>query len=360
MPIEVGIWRLGNKLTRVEFQPLESEAKLQEMLVSDLSLVAPGLMLIGREVATAFGKYIDLLAIERDGNLVIIELKRDKTPREVVAQTLDYASWIQTLSYEQITEIYAEKHGGQKFEVGYADVFGSSPPENINVSHRMIVVASELDTSTERILNYLSDNYGVPINTVFFRYFKDKDNEYLTRTWLIDPQKAEEKTIKATVTHLQETWNQRDFYVSLGESNDANWDDCRKYGFVCGSGGKWYTQTLNLLFVGARVFVNIPQRGYVGVGIVKETSRPVNDFTVQIDGTQVPILKAPLVAKEMGKDADDLELCPCLVRVEWIKTVPREEAYWEKGLFAIQHTACRMRSQFTIEKLTQHFGLADD
>lgn len=359
MPIEVGIWRLGKELCRVEFRPLESEAKLEETLAGDLSLVAPDLLLIGRQVPTAFGKFIDLLAMDRDGNLVVVELKRDKTPREVVAQTLDYASWVESLSYDQIAEIYAEKHGGQKFEAGYSEAFGASPPENVNESHRMIVVASELDASTERILNYLNSNYGVPINTVFFQHFKDNGSDYLTRTWLIDPKDAEEKTNKAAVKKRQETWNQRDFYVSLGESTDANWEDCRRYGFVCGSGGRWYTQTLNLLFPGARVFVNIPQTGYVGVGIVKETSRPVKDFTVQADGREIPILNAPLVARGMGKNADDLEICSYLVRVEWIKTIPREDAYWEKGLFAIQHTACRLRNQFTIEKLTQHFGLED-
>ena len=49
-------------------------------------------MLIGRQVRTSFGGIIDLLAIAPDGSLVLIELKRDKTPREIVAQALDYAS----------------------------------------------------------------------------------------------------------------------------------------------------------------------------------------------------------------------------------------------------------------------------
>jgi hypothetical protein len=359
MPIEVGIWRLGSELTRVEFSPLASKAKLEDTLAADLSVLSPGLMLIGRQVPTAFGKFIDLLAMESDGNLVIIELKRDKTPREVVAQALDYASWVEGLSYEQISDIYSEHHDGQKFEAGFDAAFGAGPPENVNESHRMIVVASELDASTERIINYLNTNFGVPINTVFFRHFKDKGNEYLTRTWLIDPQEAEVKVIKAAGKKRQEQWNQRDFYVSLGEYADANWDDCRRYGFVCGSGGRWYTQTLELLFPGARVFVNIPKRGYVGVGIVKETSCPVKDFKVEIDGKIVPLLKAPLSATGMATTADDLEMCSYLVRIEWIKTVPRQEVYWEKGLFAIQHTACRMRNQFTIERLTDHFGIGD-
>ena len=276
-----------------------------------------------------------------------------------MAQALDYASWIENLSYEQIAEIYAEKNDGSKFEAGFDDAFGASPPENVNESHRIIVVASDLDPSTERILNYLNSNFGVPINTVFFRYFQDKSNEYLTRTWLIDPQEAEARATKTAPKKRQEPWNGRDFYVSLGEYSGTNWDDCRRYGFICGSGGRWYTQTLDLLEPGNRVFVNIPKRGYVGVGVVKEKSCPVKDFRVKVGGKLIPILKAPLIAKEMGKNANDLETCPYLVRVEWIKAVTREEAYWEKGLFAIQHTACRLRNQFTIEKLTQHFGLDD-
>jgi hypothetical protein len=113
------------------------------------------------------------------------------------------------------------------------------------------------------------------------------------------------------------------------------------------------------LFPGARVFVNIPQRGYVGVGIVKEQKKTVRDFTVNVDDKEIPILKAPLAAKNMAKHLDDPDKISCLVRVEWIKTLPREQAHWEKGLFAVQHTACRLRNQFTIEKLTQHFGLED-
>jgi hypothetical protein len=151
VPIEVGIWRMGEKLDRIQFRRMESEAKLEDMLAGDLSVLSPGLMLIGRQIPTAFGKFIDLLAMDRDGNLVIIELKRDRTPRDVVAQALDYASWIDTLTYEQIAEIYAEKNNGERLEAGYEKALdGPPPPEDINEAHRVIIVASELDPGTER------------------------------------------------------------------------------------------------------------------------------------------------------------------------------------------------------------------
>ncbi len=357
MPIEVGIWRLGAKPERVHMSPLDSELVLEDALVADLSILSPQLMLIGRQIPTAYGKFIDILAMDASGDLSIIELKRNRTPREVVAQLLDYASWAQSLSHEEIASIYSDANAGRKLEEGYAEAFDSSVPEQINQNHQLMVVASELDASTERIINYLSDNYGVPINAVFFRYFRDAGQRYLTRTWLLDPEQVEQKASKSKAKKGSEPWNGRDFYISLGESEHRNWDDCRKYGFVSGGGGKWYTQTLKLLFPGSRVFVNIPKTGYVGVGTVLESAIPVTEFKVETSKGEIPILEAQVVASKMGENADNADLSEYLVRVQWIKVVPRSEAYWEKGLFAIQHTACRMTSSFTIEKLSQHFEL---
>lgn len=215
MPIEVGIWKLGIKLERVRIQPLDSEARLEDSICEDLSIIAPDLMLIGRQISTDYGKFIDLLAMDAGGNLTVIELKRDKTPREVVAQVLDYASWVQNLSYDEIAEIYADKNDGKAIEEGFAETFDTNPPEKLNEGHSLIIVSSELDAATERIINYLTDNYGVPINAIFFQCFKDGDSEFLTRTWLIDPKEAEAKTSRAAKKKDREPWNGQDFYVSF-------------------------------------------------------------------------------------------------------------------------------------------------
>ncbi|MFC1735515.1 endonuclease NucS domain-containing protein [Candidatus Hydrogenedentota bacterium] len=353
MPIEVGIWKLGDGAKKVNFTPMETESKLEDILVEDLSILSPDLMLLGRQIATSHGKFIDILAMDPEGALVVVELKRNRTPREVVAQLLDYASWIQGLTYEDIAGIYAEKNGGKALEEGFAEAFERDQPDELNQTHRLIVVASELDSSTERIIGYLTENYGVPVNALFFRYFKDGNSEYLTRTWLVDPHEA--KT--GTVSKGREPWNGQDFYVALGEDDNRNWEDCVKYGFVSGGGGRWYTQTLKQLFPGARVFACIPKTGYVGVGTVTAEVCLVKDFTVNIDGKEIPILEAPLKATNMDKDMEKEELSEQLVRVEWEKTIPREQAYWEKGFFANQNTVCRLRNKFTLERLARFFGV---
>jgi len=57
----------------------------------DIAILNADWLLIGRQVRTGFDKFIDLLALDGDGKVIIIELKRNQTPREVVAQAIDYA-----------------------------------------------------------------------------------------------------------------------------------------------------------------------------------------------------------------------------------------------------------------------------
>ena len=104
MTIEIGIWRIDQEPKPVEYSRLDLESRLQDILCDDISIAAPSLMVIGREVRTSYGKRIDILAINPDGHLVVLELKRDKTPREVVAQTLEYGSWIRDLENDEIAQ----------------------------------------------------------------------------------------------------------------------------------------------------------------------------------------------------------------------------------------------------------------
>src|SRR5215212_5950228 len=190
MPIEVGIWRINGAPSSVHFSPLEKESILEDVLKNDIGVLDPSLMMIGWQVPTASGKFMDLLAIDSEGDLTIIELKKGKTPREVVAQILDYASWVRVLTHYQVTTIYAENHPDRRFEQAFSERFGVDPPENLNENHNLVIVASELDPSTERIIDYLFTSFGVPINAVFFHHFKEGDSGYLVRSWLKDPNQV--------------------------------------------------------------------------------------------------------------------------------------------------------------------------
>lgn len=369
MPIEVALWRMGGKPVRIDYEPMQAESKLEHVLFADISIIDPNLLLIGRQVPTAYGKFVDLLALDPDGSLVVLELKRDRTPREIVAQLLDYGSWVRTLGEDDISGIFANylakyhpQHASASLEQAFCERFGvGEMPDDLNTTHKLTVVASELDDSTERIIRYLADEYGVAINAVFFRFFRDEGREYLSRAWLIDPDaveaKVEEKREKLP-------WN-GEYYVSFGHRDDGttrHWEDARKYGFVSAGGGDWYVRTLNLLEPGGRIWVNIPGVGYVGVGEV--VTGPVNadEYKVTGDGgTEVPIVSAKLqgnLAKPGDNDQDTQEH---VVRVKWLHTVPIKDAFREKGLFGNQNSVAKPRTSkwsHTVDRLKAHFGIS--
>ena len=60
-----------------------------------------------------------MLALDGDGAIHVLELKRDRTPRDVVAQILDYGSWVQNLSHEGVLGIYAKHAPDKVLEVAF-------------------------------------------------------------------------------------------------------------------------------------------------------------------------------------------------------------------------------------------------
>jgi hypothetical protein len=359
MPLELGLWRVDAGLRRLAASKAPSERWLEDALESDPSLLALDLLVVGRQVTTSYGKRIDLLALDGEGVVYLVELKRDRTPRDVVAQALDYGSWLRELGYEDLREIYRLHSGGEELEVGFEERFGFSPPDSLNEEHRLLVVASDIDPSTERIVSYLSEGFGVPINVISFAHFEDEGRNYLARTWLIDPIEAEARS-ETRAKRTRAPWNGLDFYVAFGEGKHRNWEDAVRYGFVSAGGGVWYSRTLESLYPGARVFVHIPKRGYVGVGRVVDGVVPIAEFTVDVDGNSVSLLELPLKSGVQNLTyLDDPNRTEYLVRVEWLASRPREDAIWEKGMFANQNSACPMRSQFTLDRLTEAFQLND-
>jgi hypothetical protein len=137
---------------------------------------------------------LDLLCIDENSQLVLIELKRGQSPREAVAQTLDYGSWLDT-AREDVIQANAKEYLGQSLEDAFSDHFGTELTPISPQTHKILLVASGLDTSAERIVNYLSERYSVPINAVFFKYVKLKNgDEMLVRSVLVSEELAEARS----------------------------------------------------------------------------------------------------------------------------------------------------------------------
>lgn len=362
MPVEVGLWRVDDLPQRIRPAAMPLEAKLEQLILDDPEILEAKLLLLGRQVPTKYGKYIDLLGLDSEGVLHVLELKRDRTPRDVVAQALDYASWIQELGNEDVRNIFATGNPGCSLDEAFALRFDGAPvPDELNSGHVMTIVASDLDPGTERIVAYLNNSHAVPINVMMFRYFSDNGHDYLARTWLIDEAAPVSVSGAARTKSTRAVWNGRDWYVAFGiDGGSRSWDDARTYGFISAGGGDWYSRTLKSLPEGARIFVHVPQHGYVGVGLVQGAAKSADDAVLTVDGSDRLFRSLQLQGQYQHPQADEgTDAAEYIVPVRWIETVPLGDAVWRQGMFANQNSACKLRNQFTIDELTAEFKLTD-
>lgn len=356
MPIRTSIWKVGARPERLVECSLESERLLEEMIVASPSLLSEEWMLIGRQEHTGSGGRIDLLAIAPDASLVLIELKRDRTPREVVAQALDYASWVEGLGAADIASIYGRFAPGSSLADDFRQRFGGDLDEQgLNGSHQIIIVAASLDDSSERIVAYLSER-DIPINVLCFQVFSVDGKQLLSRSWLLDPVRTQSNAA-AIPADAGEPWN-GEFYCSFGESESRSWAEAVEYGFICGGGGAWYSRTLQLVNPGDRVWVNVPGKGFVGVGRAVGDMQPASTFRVATksgDALLIDIAKSGTYHREY---AGDPERCEYFVPMQWLQTVPLDQAVHEVGLFGNQNTICKPTTpkwRHTVDRLKQRF-----
>jgi hypothetical protein len=327
------------------------------MIVSTPEILSDQWMIIGRQEDTGFGGRIDLLALAPDGALILIELKRGKTPREVVAQAIDYATWLEELDAEEIARIYGRYAPGRNLAEDFRARFESELDEaTLNESHQIVVVASSLDSSSERIVGYLNKR-GVSINVLCFQLFEAGTEQLLSRAWLLDPVETQIASATTSPKAAKEPWN-GEYYVSFGQGKERSWDDAVKFAFVSAGGGSWYSNTLNLLKPNDRIWVKAPGHGFVGVGRVKGTAQPATDFWITIDGKEQLAAEGLRDAEYHRRYMADPEKMEYFVPVEWAQTVPLGNAVDEIGLFGNQNTACAPKTPkwtHTIERLKEAF-----
>lgn len=355
MPIQHAVWTVSQTPTEISRGVLPSEQLLEDMIVAQPRILSSEWMLIGRQIDTGQGGRIDLLAIAPDGSLVLVELKRDRTPREVVAQALDYASWVEELDAEHIAAIYGRFKTGQSLATDFQTRFGQPLDEDtINESHQVVIVAAVLDSSSERIVNYLNRR-GVGINVLFFQVFNHGEQQLLSRAWLIDPGEVQVQAASAGHRGEKEPWN-GEFYVSYGASETRLWEEARQHGFICGGGGTWYSNSLRMLEEGDRVWVKVPGKGFVGVGRVTGPRVMAKDFQIG-DQPALDVLRGSY----HREFADDPEQSEYFVPVEWLHTVPESQAVQEVGMFGNQNTVCKPvtpKWRTTVDQLKAKFRVS--
>ena len=142
-------------------------------------------------------------------------------------------------------------------------------------------------------------------------------------------------------------WNGKDWYVAFGADEGRKWSDAIKHNFVSAGGGDWYSRTFKNVPIGARIFVYIPGVGYVGAGVTTGEALPFKDSFI--------FGKKDLVGSYTHSNGEPEYILP----VRWSKTLNEDNGFRARGLFASQHSACKLRDQNTLRQLYEKFGVQD-
>lgn len=194
MGTEIKSWQIINgKLAAIDTS-LRAEGRtepydLEPWLASNPEIIGNDIMIIGRQVMTKSGP-IDLLGIDRSGNTVIIEIKRTEVPRETLAQAIDYASDVVDWTAERLGEICSD-YTKRTFEEAFNEAFPDIDLENLslNSTQRIVLVGFSIEASLERMIEWLSDSYGVSLNAIVLSYVKTKSgDELLAKTTVISEE----------------------------------------------------------------------------------------------------------------------------------------------------------------------------
>ena len=146
------------------------------------------------------------------------------------------------------------------------------------------------------------------------------------------------------------------YYFNVGEGPTRNWDDWKRYSFICAGGGpKWRDQILGLE-VGDVVVAYLKGHGFVGVGVVKAPAIPYRDF--RLEGQLLGTLD--LVEPNLAHEPDDLVNCEYIVAVDWEAAVDRADAKFVKksGLYTTQLVRASLDGQpTTMQFIEESFGV---
>jgi hypothetical protein len=161
-------------MSRIPETELDNEAALENHLITadGAEIGDVTLLYIGRQGTPEEGGIFDILAVDENGSTVIIELKRGKAPREIVAQALEYASGIRREDYEDLDDRYREflrerrsdetaSDEYQSLADAHADHFDLDEPlseREFNTKQRLVLVGTEFRDVSLNMADFLREH----------------------------------------------------------------------------------------------------------------------------------------------------------------------------------------------------------
>jgi hypothetical protein len=113
--------------------------------------------------------------LDRVGDVVVVELKRDRTPRDTLAQALEYASFAEQLDTKQLEEILQSYMNDESLMLAeyHRKYFDLAPDEAVafNKDQRIVIVGQRVTSPLRQTASFLRSK-GIRATCVEFSFFQ--------------------------------------------------------------------------------------------------------------------------------------------------------------------------------------------
>jgi len=188
---------------RLSFKVEHEESVLEKWLESnpDGILEDGQILIIGRQVRTDLGGIIDLFGLDSEGNAVVVELKRDRTPRNVVAQALEYAAFAERLDADALEDILRVYHSDESLSLvdQHRECFGLDEEEAVafNKDQRIVIIGQRVTPEIRRSASFLALK-GIRITCVEFTFFQtDERSRLLSQEIVVGKEREKPRRVES-------------------------------------------------------------------------------------------------------------------------------------------------------------------
>ena len=277
----------GNRLVPMEKRrfaelKLGERTHLQEWIAGMPQALGEELLIIQKEFDgfTGTRERLDLLALDKDGTLVVIENKLDDSGRDVVWQALKYVAYCSTLTKAQIVEIYQNyldrSSPGAQAVLNLRDFLEIEELDEIVLNEgneqRLVLIAADFRKEVTATVLWLL-GHGVRaqcLQAVPYSYGEDvfidlrqiipppEAGEFMIGMAAKDSEKrAESGKRKRTQAHRRAFWTQALEALRSRMARFETVGPSNKRSLRCGTGVAGFTYSLNLLRSEVRVHLNL-------------------------------------------------------------------------------------------------------
>ncbi len=185
---------------------------IQEWIESTPEVLGEELLIIAKEKSYFEGtrERPDLIALDKAGNVVVIELKRDDSGRNIEWQAIKYASYYANFKIDKIIDVFADylkrrgEIGSESEEVDarqkIAEFVDDGTLDNINVNQNILLVSHRFAKEVTSAVNWLIYKNGMSIKCIQLIPYYDSDKEayYLQSNEILPVTDVEDIIITAS------------------------------------------------------------------------------------------------------------------------------------------------------------------